>query len=259
MWYRARERGGAGRDLVDPQTPGGVLLRATSSNRPAWGLERHNIQAGGVASVISTPPLVTCHKKTTGRVRQRAPQKRKGARRRPVRTRFSGGGRRWVPGRRDKKKRKEKKGSPSNKELTPHTSHAPHFFFQTSDTRWRRFQGPSARRRLAVSAGRRAREWRARHALAGMGSWGGGSRPPARVPSRGGQRQVWRREGRSRTPRAWGHALAAGAFQIRLLSALCGRNAECPHSAFLGGGRAEVGPGPQGQEKKKTKKRKPQQ
>ena len=64
------------------------------------------------------------------------------------------GGRRWVPGRRDKKKRKEKKGSPSNKELTP-----PLFF---SDQRHQvaPLQGPSARRRLAVSAGRRAREWR---------------------------------------------------------------------------------------------------
>ena len=163
------------------------------------------------------------------------------------------GGRRWVPGRRDKKKRKEKKGSPSNKELTPHTSHAPHFFFQTSDTRWRRFQGPSARRRLAVSAGRRAREWRARHALAGMGSWGGGSRPPTRDPSRGGQRQVWSREGRSRTPRAWEHALIAGAFQAGMHRALCGLRPRAVRECGARGGRAEVGPGPQGQEKRKEK------
>ena len=53
----------------------------------------------------------------------------------------------------------------------------------------------------------------------------------------------WRAPSASVTPLQ----AAAPAFQIRLLSALCGRNAEC------GGGPAEVGPGPQGQEKRKEK------
>ena len=67
-----------------------------------------------------------------------------------------------------------------------------------------------------------------------------------RDPGRGGTAPAVPQGGevQSRTPRVWGHALTAGAFQIRLLSALCGRNAEC------GGGPADVGPGPQGQEKR---------
>ena len=77
----------------------------------------------------------------------------------------------------EKKKSRSRLTSPRpSKELTPSPSpifhHTCGVFHQLA-----LHQGPSARRRLAVSAGRRAREWRARHALAGMGSWGGGSSP----------------------------------------------------------------------------------